>query len=274
MISTRTAPVVARRAGFLRDIVSLGSRALRSIPRDPESVIPALIVPVFFFAVNVGALQDLAESMPGLDYKAFQLPVAILFAVTGVTRANILVIDIQDGYFDRLALTPVNRLAMLLGFMVADVALVLALSLPVIALGFAVGVRFESGPLGILAFLAIGALWAIVYNAFPYAVALKTGNPAAVNSSFLLFLPVVFLTTIFVPCRGAHRMDATGRGTESRDLPAGRHALAREQGLGRRRLARGPSRDSSRGHGKHAAGAVGAVRAGAPGVGATGRLWG
>ena len=199
MISTRTAPVVARRAGFLRDIVSLGSRALRSIPRDPESVIPALIVPVFFFAVNVGALQDLAESMPGLDYKAFQLPVAILFAVTGVTRANILVIDIQDGYFDRLALTPVNRLAMLLGFMVADVALVLALSLPVIALGFAVGVRFESGPLGILAFLAIGALWAIVYNAFPYAVALKTGNPAAVNSSFLLFLPVVFLTTIFVP---------------------------------------------------------------------------
>jgi ABC-2 type transport system permease protein len=33
----------------------------------------------------------------------------------------------------------------------------------------------------------------------PYAIALKTGNPAAVNSSFLLFLPVTFLTTVFVP---------------------------------------------------------------------------
>ena len=191
--------VHARRAGFLRDVATLGGRALRSIPRDPESIIPALVVPVFFFAVNVGALQDLAERLPDLDYKAFQLPVAILFAVTGVTRANILVMDIQGGYFDRLALTPVNRLAMLLGFMVADVVLVMSLSIPVLVLGFAVGVRFETGVLGVVVFLGIAGLWAIAYNAFPYAVALKTGNPAAVNSSFLLFLPVVFLTTVFVP---------------------------------------------------------------------------
>ena len=189
----------ARRAGFIRDVLSLGGRAMRSIPRDPEAVIPALVIPVFFFAVNVGALQDLAETIPDLDYKAFQLPVAILFAVTGTSRANILVLDIQGGYFDRLALTPVNRLAMLLGFMVADLVLVLALSLPVIALGFIVGVRFETGVLGIFAFLAIGALWSMVYNGFPYAIALKTGNPAAVNSSFLLFMPVVFLSTVFVP---------------------------------------------------------------------------
>ena len=32
-----------------------------------------------------------------------------------------------------------------------------------------------------------------------YAIALKTGNPAAVNSSFLLFFPFTFLTTVFVP---------------------------------------------------------------------------
>jgi ABC-2 type transport system permease protein len=88
---------------------------------------------------------------------------------------------------------------MLLGFMVADLVLVLALSVPVLILGFLVGVRFESGVLGIVAFLGLAGLWAIVYNGFPYAVALKTGNPAAVNSSFLLFMPVVFLTTVFVP---------------------------------------------------------------------------
>jgi ABC-2 type transport system permease protein len=179
--------------------MSLGGRALRSIPRDPESIIPALVVPMFFFAVNVGALQDLAERIPGIDYKAFQLPVAIIFAVTGVTRANILVLDIQGGYFDRLALTPVNRLAMLLGFMVADLVLVISLSVPVIILGFIVGVRFETGVPGLFVFLGIAGIWALAYNAFPYAVALRTGNPAAVNSSFLLFLPVTFLTTVFVP---------------------------------------------------------------------------
>ena len=134
----------ARRAGFLSDVVAVAIRALRSIMRDPEGIIPPLIFPVFFFVVNVGALQDVAERLPGINYKEFQLPVAIIFAVTGVSRAVILVTDIQTGYFDRLSLTPVNRLALLLGLMVADFAMVVALTLPVLALGFILGVGFES----------------------------------------------------------------------------------------------------------------------------------
>ena len=189
----------ARRARFLSQVMTVATRALRSIPRDLEGVIPPLIFPVFFFVVNVGALQDMAETLPGIDYREFQLPVAIIFAVTGVSRAVTLVTDIQTGYFDRLSLTPVNRLAMLFGLMVADVALVVALTLPVLALGFVFGVGFESGPLGVVVFVLIAALWGLVYTGFPYAIALKTGNPAAVNSSFLLFLPFVFLTTLFLP---------------------------------------------------------------------------
>ena len=189
----------ARRSGFLSEVMAVATRALRSILRDMESVIPPLVFPVFFFAVTVGALQDMAEGIPGIDYKEFQLPVAIVFAVTGVSRAMILVTDIQTGYFDRLSLTPVNRLALLLGLMVADLVLVVALTLPVLALGFVFGVGFESGPLGILVFVLIAGMWGLVYTGFPYAIALKTGNPGAVNSSFLLFLPFTFLTTMFLP---------------------------------------------------------------------------
>ena len=119
--------------------------------------------------------------------------------MTGISRAVTLVTDIQTGYFDKLSLTPVNRLAMLLGFTVADFALVVALALPVIAIGFIVGVRFESGPLGVLFFILLAGIWGLAYTGFPYAIALKTGNPAAVNSSFLLFFPFVFLTTVFLP---------------------------------------------------------------------------
>ena len=189
----------ARHAGFFSDVVSVAIRALRSIPRDPEAIYPALLIPVFFFAINVGALQDMAERIPGVDYKAFQLPVAIIFAVTGISRAVTLVTDIQTGYFDRLSLTPVNRLALLLGLTVADFTLVVVLTLPVIAIGFLVGVTFASGPLGLLLFILMSGLWGLVFTGFPYAIALKTGNPAAVNSSFLLFFPFVFLTTVFVP---------------------------------------------------------------------------
>ena len=189
----------ARKAGFPRDTSSVAGRALRSVVRDPEVTIPALVIPVFMFVVTVGALKDFAERIPGLDYLAFQLPVAVLFAVTGVSRAITVVTDIQSGYFDRLVITPVNRLALLLGLMVADFALVIALTIPVIIMGFIVGISFETGPAGIVVFMLLSGLWGLIFAGFPYAIALKTGNPAAVNISFLLFFPFLFMTTLFVP---------------------------------------------------------------------------
>ena len=198
-IATPRTPVVAREAGFLRNITAIAIRALRSVPRDPEFMFPVLFMPVFFYAVNIGALQDFVEQIPGLDYKAFQLPVAIIFAVTGVTRAITVATDIQSGYFDRLALTPVNRLAMLLGLMVADMIMVVALTIPVLLMGYIVGVRFESGPAGVLMFILLGGAWGLVFTGFPYAIALKTGSPAAVNTSWLLFMPAMFMTVLFLP---------------------------------------------------------------------------
>ena len=50
-----------------------------------------------------------------------------------------------------------------------------------------------------LLFLLIAGAWGLVFTGFPYAIALKTGNPAAVNSSFILFFPFAFLTTAFQP---------------------------------------------------------------------------
>ena len=196
---TTGASIRASRAGFPRDIAAVAERALRSVTRDPEVTIPALVIPVFFFFMTVGALEDLAERIPGIDYKAFQLPVAVLFAVTGVSRAVTVVSDIQSGYFDRLAITPVNRLALLLGLMVADFALVVALTVPVILMGYIVGVRFETGVPGILVFMFLGGIWGLIFTGFPYAIALKTGNAAAVNISFLLFFPFLFMTTLFLP---------------------------------------------------------------------------
>ena len=190
----------ARKAGFLADVWSVALRALRALPREPEMVIPSLIIPIFFFAVNIGSLEDFAQrGIPGLDYRAFQLPTAIVFAVTGVSRAQALVTDIQSGYFDRLLMTPMRRLALLLGLMVADLALVIALSVPVLVLGFLVGVRFETGVLGTLIFLALTGLWGLAFTGFPYAIALKTGSPGAVGASFIIFFPFAFLTTSTLP---------------------------------------------------------------------------
>ena len=57
-----------------------------------------------------------------------------------------------------------------------------------------------------LVFIVIAALWSLAFAGFGYAIALKTGNPAAVNSSFLLFFPFLFLTTSYVPRDAAERL--------------------------------------------------------------------
>ena len=192
-------PTVARPAGFWRDVRSVAGRAVRSLPREPEFLLPALLIPAFFYAVNIGALQDVAEQQPGLDFKAFQLPVAIIFAVTGLSRATMLALDIQGGYFEKLLITPTRRSALLLGLMVADVVLVLSLSSLVVAMGHLVGVRFATGITGVLAFLLLSTAWGLAFTGFPYAAALRTGNPAAVNTAFLLFFPFAFLTSALLP---------------------------------------------------------------------------
>lgn len=199
-ISTDTYQPLARRSSVGHNFATVAIRAIRGVFREPEFFIPALIVPVFFFVVNVGALQDFAEQSGVVgDFKAFQLPVAIVFAVTGVSRASALVTDIQSGYFDRLLLTPTRRPMLLLGLMAADIISVVLLTIPVLALGLALGVRFETGVAGMVVFILYGALWGLAFAGFPYAIALKTGNPAAVNSSFILFFPFAFLTTTFLP---------------------------------------------------------------------------
>jgi ABC-2 type transport system permease protein len=192
--------VRARPSSFLRDVVTVAGRALRAVPRERETVIPPIFIALFFFVVNIGTLQQLTEgNIKGFDIKAFMMPTAILIGVTGVSRAGSLVLDIQGGYFDRLLLTPVSRLAILIGHMVADVTVACALTLPIVALALALGVHLESGPFGLMVFIVIAGLWSLAFAGFGYAIALKTGNPAAVNSSFLLFFPFLFMTSSYVP---------------------------------------------------------------------------
>ena len=52
---------------------------------------------------------------------------------------------------------------------------------------------------GVSVFVGFSALWGLAFTGFPYAVALKTGSPAAVNASFVVFFPLFFLSDAVVP---------------------------------------------------------------------------
>src|SRR5215216_6731597 len=136
--------VAGRRAGRLAEIRTIARRYLVVAIRDPQALIPNLFVGLFFLAVNVGSFQKVAPQVLGLDVKSFQLPVAIMFAVTNISRAPQVVLDIERGLFDRLLVTPMRRSSLLIGMIVADVVVVVVLAAAIIALGLAWGVHFAT----------------------------------------------------------------------------------------------------------------------------------
>ena len=144
--------------------------------------------------------------------------------------------------------------------MVADMVVIVTLCLPVLAIGFGVGVRFATGAPGVLAFVGFSALWGLVFTGLPYAVALKTGSPAAVSATFVVFFPLFFLSDAVVAQASAHRLVLHHRHLQPGDLCARRPALAHHVGVAGAgpagRFGR-PDRDR---RGEHVAGIVGPAR--------------
>jgi ABC-2 type transport system permease protein len=157
----------------MTEVLLLGRRSIREIARYPEATIPALFIPLFFLAVNIGQVSKTFPSttpfLHGQGYVAFQLPVSLMFAVATASSGLALVTEIDGGYFD------------------------------VLLAGLALGAHMESGILGALVLIVLAALFGVGYAGFGILVALRTRNVQATNTSFLLFFPLLFLTPNFVP---------------------------------------------------------------------------
>ncbi len=186
---------------LLRDCFILMMRSLRESSRQPAIEIGNLFIPLFFFAVTVGAISSVAEGAFGVsNFTGFQLPVAIMQAVAGSAVAGQgLVNDLQKGYFDKLALTPTPRPALVLGRMLADAVRSMILVLVIIVVGLIAGSGLEAGVLGGVMLLVLAAAFSLSYTGFAVALALKTRSNQAVQLSFLLFFPLLFLSPAFAP---------------------------------------------------------------------------
>jgi ABC-2 type transport system permease protein len=182
------------RATFL-----LGAREVRTALRTPAYLVPNLIVPIFFYFVTLGSLESFANSSGLTNFEGFLLPMALIFAVQGGSAGLNMVADIESGYFDKLLLTPANRMALLVGAMSADFFRIMAQAVLVLLIALATGLHFETGVPGAIVLVLIASLFGLAYSGLGFAIALKTGNAQATQSMWFLFMPLMFLTTLFAP---------------------------------------------------------------------------
>src|SRR6059036_302408 len=146
----------------MTEVLLLGRRSVREIVRYPEATIPALFIPLFFLAVNIGQVSktfpDTTPFLHGQGYVAFQMPVSLMFAVATATSGLALVTEIDNGYFDKLLVAPIRRSSIILGRLAADLVRGIATSTLVLLVGIALGARVQSGVLGAIVIVLLSAL--------------------------------------------------------------------------------------------------------------------
>ena len=186
----------------LTDTYHLMRRALRETQRQPALEIGNVFIPIFFFAVTVGAIGSSAARAFGVNnYLGFQMPIAVLQGVAGAAGVAGIgtVTDIERGYFDKLLLTPTARISLAMGRLAADVVRICVLSTFILVVGLAFGAGLESGPLGGIVLVAMAGSFGLAYSGIGMALALKTGSAQAAQLGFLIFFPLLFLSPAFAP---------------------------------------------------------------------------
>ncbi|WP_051342870.1 ABC transporter permease [Pseudonocardia spinosispora] len=176
-------------------------RGLVKTTRSPEALIDVTLQPVIFLLLFVYVFGGAIAGDPH-TYLQFALPgvlvQSVLFASigTGVSLCE----DRQTGIFDRFRSLPVSRAAPLLGAIGADLIRYLTSGVIMLVVGAALGFRFATGPLPVVAGLAVVIAFAFALCWGFTVLGLLVRDPRSVQGiSVMITLPLTFGSTVFVP---------------------------------------------------------------------------
>jgi ABC-2 type transport system permease protein len=186
-----------------RQVALIARRSIVRTLRQPASVIPPLSFPLLLMAVNSQGLQA-ATSLPGFpsdSFLDFFLPFSFmqgaLFAAS--TAGTDLARDVDTGFLNRLALTPMRNLALIVGQLGGAVVMGAIQALVYLGVGLAFGVRFETGVAGVAVLFVLAVLIALGWAGAGVLLALRTGSGEAVQSQFPILFFLLFLSSMNLP---------------------------------------------------------------------------
>lgn len=191
------------KGGPLLQMSTLGRRAVIRTARQPANVIFPLIFPMLLLAVNAGGLKA-ATSLPGFptnSFLAFALAVPFVQgALLATINANVeFARDVQTGFLNRLALTPVRGIVLLLGQLGGLLTIALVQAGFYLAVGLAFGVRLASGVAGALVLIVLETVIVLGFAGLGSWAALRTGSTEAVQGLFPVFFVFLFLSSMNMP---------------------------------------------------------------------------
>jgi ABC-2 type transport system permease protein len=187
----------------LGQIGQMARRSILQTLRQPAMVIPPVVFPLLLVAINAAGL-DAATKIPGFpadSYWDFAIAVPFiqgsLFAA--INAGSSLARDVETGFIKRLAMTPMQRMALLVGQLIGVMLVAFASAIIYLLAGFIAGMNFKSGALGVPAIIALAVLIALGFAALGAYIGLRSGSGEAVQGIFPLLFVFLFLSSVNLP---------------------------------------------------------------------------
>jgi ABC-2 type transport system permease protein len=192
-----------RRATFLVQVGIVARRSVVRTLRQPAMVVPSLVFPLMLLSINAGGLES-ATHLPGFPTTSyFQFALAIPFVQGALFSANSagtnVANDIETGFLNRLALTPLRRVALMMGQLAGIIALGLIQAVTFVVVGVAFGDGIAAGVGGALVIVALSLVISLGFGCIGAFVALRSGSGEAVQGVFPLFFAALFLSSMSLP---------------------------------------------------------------------------
>ncbi len=187
---------------LIRDSSLIFGSALRAMLRNPAWVVIGMFIPICYMLLFGPLLSNLV-GMPGFPaggaYNTFTPGLMLMMTIFGSAFAGMaLIARLREGVVERWRVTPVSRLAMMLGTVAVDLLNLLVQVIVLLGIGLLLGFRPDVS--GVLLLLALVLLGGLMMASCSYAVALVLKNESSLSAMVNLFgLPLLLLSGVMLP---------------------------------------------------------------------------
>jgi ABC-2 type transport system permease protein len=187
---------------FLRDVWLVFGRYFGLLIRNPVWVALGVLQPLLYLILFAPLLKSVA-AMPGFPpggaYNVFVPGLLVQLGMFGAAGVGFsLIAELRMGVIERLRVTPVSRVALLLGRAMRDVISIVVQSLILILLALPFGLSIH--PVGVVVVLALIGLIGLLTASIAYAVALwLRSEDSYAPLIFTSSLPILLLSGVLLP---------------------------------------------------------------------------
>jgi len=175
--------------------------------RNPFVLVVSLVQPIIFLVLFTQVFGEVAggavnRGAPGISYETYLVPaIAVQVALAAAVTSGIgLVNDIENGMFEKVLVSPMNRTAVFVGKTAAEVFRIAVQIVIILGLGVLLGAEIATGVAGAVAIVGVGVLFSLWFVAFSNALAVITKDQeSTIIGANLLQFPLLFLSSAFLP---------------------------------------------------------------------------